>query len=1178
MAFTDDIKGQNTQLYPVVVIDGVYYSTNNVTIDGNYCKPILMNIPSIKESIDIESRKFKISNVSLEFNNFPFKGERFSDQLSASSLINKEAIIYYKSPSTNTINEMYELFRGTIRRISHDDEKVRVDLEDLTEKEAHIELPRQTPPPSEFLPEKYANKPVPMVYGHVEKSPVLPYYSYTEEIVDDSDEEESVLEYRLKIDNEPILGEVEETIKIGNADFVKSALFFHENDSYYNVHRTNAEISEPTNSGISNFRHEGTSIVFDIDTESQNIDSQPELDNDFSKGRLRIHQVRGFSKIETQDLYNGGNGSGINQGELFFDESTGIGRIYGTIDLRTFISGQGDDQRTTDYSYGYFKCILEPSSTPNNLSTEVNSDGVQVPVPTITRVLLDILHYNFSSTSNSPDGITENTITNAPGSESSYPIGGQLSGKHTKWAVWTGNAPIISSDEFYQIGQFSNSGYSGANTFNNIGGDDTLDVKLAFPTPSSFESINIGIAPHRFLISSIITSILYDDDDQVFNVDTTLNNGFIVQTYFVDGVADKDYYANINGRINTFDHPFLTDGDSSDAELYDEFVEASFIQNPIDIIYDILRSELGLTREQINEDDYEEARTEHFYWKFAFTLNKKMNSKKLIEDIAKSTKCFPKFRNDGTFGFNTIKDSYNTSDYDDAHLIKQSDVISYSFKKTKPEQIYRQVDVQYNMDYAQDSLLSRTALQNNGASDFYGIESPDDAYLEFESPYIRDEQTAVNLRDFLAAHYKNDHLIFNLKLPLQYIDLEIGELVKFTELFQGLKAYGIDYRLMYPQDSYNIFYPLFMITSITKNLDSVSIECMQLHALTDFGENTILEITQFNSQLNISDSDPLTITPFIPESEGEILGENLWTNPDFTDSSFSAIQIDVVDDEIVIDGGSFNLYGSEILSADNPDNILEEGKVYRYEFEITESTTTASFFGIKVFPEQSGSPYVNEVGVYSFDLEKQTYGAQNLNVLRLLFYGFRGKIKNNISVREVIQEAPPFDGGLIVNDDNAWTLPTAGEGEAYVENGVLIFNEAIFQGGSSLKYLHQEELERGAIYRVRFEIFDYIKGHFRLSVRNAVTLPRAEGNGEYEYFVECSQNGQNYSYTYVGNPSSTANVYSTFKVRNISIHKVENDESVLVSRNRFKIDDLIQEQELYTEDSKYDLKDLKDME
>ena len=87
MSFENDIKGQNTQLYPVVQINNNWYSTNNVTVGDNYCKPILMNIPSIKESIDIESRKFKISNVSLQFNNFPFDGVRFSDQLSESSLI-----------------------------------------------------------------------------------------------------------------------------------------------------------------------------------------------------------------------------------------------------------------------------------------------------------------------------------------------------------------------------------------------------------------------------------------------------------------------------------------------------------------------------------------------------------------------------------------------------------------------------------------------------------------------------------------------------------------------------------------------------------------------------------------------------------------------------------------------------------------------------------------------------------------------------------------------------------------------------------------------------------------------------------------------------------------------------------------------------------------------------------
>lgn len=139
------------------------------------------------------------------------------------------------------------------------------------------------------------------------------------------------------------------------------------------------------------------------------------------------------------------------------------------------------------------------------------------------------------------------------------------------------------------------------------------------------------------------------------------------------------------------------------------------MQNPIDIIYDLVRSELG--HDAIDENEYAEAKEAHDGWKFGFTVNKKINSKKLIEDIAKSTKCFPKFKNDGTFGFNTIKDTYTVSnivdgvekgDYNTATEIKQSEVISYSFKKTKPEQIYKKVTVSYNKDYAQDSYLKTT--------------------------------------------------------------------------------------------------------------------------------------------------------------------------------------------------------------------------------------------------------------------------------------------------------------------------------------------------------------------------------------------------------------------------------------------------------------------------------------
>ena len=76
-------------------------------------------------------------------------------------------------------------------------------------------------------------------------------------------------------------------------------------------------------------------------------------------------------------------------------------------------------------------------------------------------------------------------------------------------------------------------------------------------------------------------------------------------------------------------------------------------------------------------------------------------------------------------------------------------------------------------------------------------------------------------------------MVFNLKLPLQYINLEIGDLVKFEDLF--IKAYGIDYRIL-DEINAQYRYPLFMVTSTQKNLDSVSIECMQLHHLGEEGD------------------------------------------------------------------------------------------------------------------------------------------------------------------------------------------------------------------------------------------------------------------------------------------------------------------------------------------------------
>ena len=118
--FKNDIQGKDTALVPIVVIntspdesgvlvDGYgdkYIILSTGVISGNFkriyqqylidtwttppgtfqfteletwtSKPLLLNIPSLKESIDIEKRNYKISSVNLDISNFPHNGERFS--------------------------------------------------------------------------------------------------------------------------------------------------------------------------------------------------------------------------------------------------------------------------------------------------------------------------------------------------------------------------------------------------------------------------------------------------------------------------------------------------------------------------------------------------------------------------------------------------------------------------------------------------------------------------------------------------------------------------------------------------------------------------------------------------------------------------------------------------------------------------------------------------------------------------------------------------------------------------------------------------------------------------------------------------------------------------------------------------------------------------------------------
>ena len=100
------------------------------------------------------------------------------------------------------------------------------------------------------------------------------------------------------------------------------------------------------------------------------------------------------------------------------------------------------------------------------------------------------------------------------------------------------------------------------------------------------------------------------------------------------------------------------------------------IVKPSDIIYHIIGVELGKGSNIVDTNGLTNARNAHTDWQMGFTVDKKINSKKLIEGVAKESKLFPFFKGN-KLSFNSILDIYESTDFE----IKDSDVISYKFDR-----------------------------------------------------------------------------------------------------------------------------------------------------------------------------------------------------------------------------------------------------------------------------------------------------------------------------------------------------------------------------------------------------------------------------------------------------------------------------------------------------------------
>ena len=131
--------------------------------------------------------------------------------------------------------------------------------------------------------------------------------------------------------------------------------------------------------------------------------------------------------------------------------------------------------------------------------------------------------------------------------------------------------------------------------------------------------------------------------------------------------------------------------------------------------------------------------------------------------------------------------------------------------------------------------------------------------MDFESDYIRDEQTAIQLRNYLCLSKCNQRLKAKIDLSLKYSHLETGDVVYIDKLIEDFKAYGKDYTT-YNYINGQIIFPYFIVEDVRITLKGVSLTLMQL-AFTGEGQ---LGFESYLESLGFSQDD---IEDLIPDTQ-----------------------------------------------------------------------------------------------------------------------------------------------------------------------------------------------------------------------------------------------------------------------------------------------------------------------
>lgn len=164
--------------------DTFYISTKQQYFEDNYYEDLDLRVSGLKESINFNSKKVKMSGTTISLNNYEINGKRFTDRAKY-GLANATVEIYLKTGSCESLEDCAKLATLKVTRFDQDKEKVTIKCEEYLTQSLNTELPKKEytlySEDNEGAAldgktyEVYNEQRIPILYGHLKEAPAITY-------------------------------------------------------------------------------------------------------------------------------------------------------------------------------------------------------------------------------------------------------------------------------------------------------------------------------------------------------------------------------------------------------------------------------------------------------------------------------------------------------------------------------------------------------------------------------------------------------------------------------------------------------------------------------------------------------------------------------------------------------------------------------------------------------------------------------------------------------------------------------------------------------------------------------------------------------------------------------------------------------------------------------------------